>query len=251
VNLEFRRGDANQPRGHALAFFEASDGRILGTYLVIAPITIDLAKYMPPMFAGQMPSRAAQEASAMPLPPIPEEIAGGVAELERLAQLRGDDLIACGSVDATQIDRMLMAAAEAGQRYVQLYRAWLDRAPASVEPPSEAPALDVDEVMLSLMGEHDRVAEVAKLVGKLRYSIEVQDKGLTRDTVAEMERVGRYLGEKYRVPDLIEAAQRPDATGAKLAQLHVERCYKLAAEEYMALGAIEAEIKRLDEEPAS
>lgn len=249
MQLDFRLGSAEQPRGHALAFFEAPGGRVLATYLVIAPITIDLAKYMPPMLAGQMPTRAAQEAAAMPLPPIPEEVPGGVAELERLAQLRGDDLIGCGSIDAGQIDRLLMAAAEAGQRYVQLYRGWLDRAPAvPIEPVTEEPVLDVDEVMLSLMGDHDRVAELAKLVGKLRYSIEVQDKHLTDDTAAEMERLGKYMGEKYRVRDLIAAARRPDPNGARLAQLHVERCYKLAAEEYMALGPIEAEIKRLAEE---
>lgn len=202
---------------------------------------------MPPMFAGQMPSRAAQDASAMPLPPIPEEVPGGFAELARLAELRGDDLVHCGSVDAGQIDRLLMAAAEAGQRYVALYKMWLERAPAVVEPAAEAPALDVDEVMLSLMGDHDRVAQLAKLVGKLRYSIEVSDAALGEDTVAEMERLGKYLGDKYRVGELVAAARRPDETGARLAQLHVERCYKLAAEEYLALGPIEAEIKKLGE----
>ncbi len=250
MELDFRLGDRERPKGHALAFFEASDGRIFGTYLVVAPITIDLAKYMPPMFAGQVPPRAVQEATAMPLPPLPEEIHGGVAALERLAKLRDDDLVGCGALDPGQVDRLLMAAAEAGQRYAALYKSWLDRAPEEPLPaPVEEPALDVGEVMLSLMGDHDRVAEIAKLVGKLRYAVETGDDRLADETTAEMARVGKYLGEKYRIAQLVEAARRPD--GARLAQLHVERCYKLAAEEYMALGAIEAEIKRLTEELAS
>lgn len=243
--MDFRRGNPAEPRGHALAIFESSDGRVLATYLVVAPILIDLAKYMPPMFAGQMPSRAAQEASAMPLPPIPEEIGGGLAELERLAELRGDDLVHCGSVDASQVDRLLMAAAEAGQRYVQLYKTWLERVPAAVAPAGDAPALDVDEVMLSLMGDHDRVARLAKLVGQMRFAIEVRDTGLGDEAAAEMERIGQYLGGKYRVTELVAAARRPDEVGAQLAQLHVDRCYKLAAEEYLALAPIEAEIRKL------
>src|SRR5213595_1858881 len=113
MHLDFRRGSADRPRGHALAFFEAPDGSIVATYLIVAPIEIDLAKYMPPMFAGQMPTRAAQEATAMPLPPLPEVVEGGVSSLERLADLRGDDLVACGQLDPSQIDRVLMAAAEA------------------------------------------------------------------------------------------------------------------------------------------
>ena len=248
MDLEFRRGDRERPRGHALAFFEAPDGRILATYLVVAPIAIDLAKYMPPMFAGQMPSRAVQDATAMPLPPLPEEIAGGVPALERLAGLREDDLIACGALDPSQVDRMLMGAAEAGQRYVALYRAWLERAPEDAPAAIEnAPSLDVDEVMFSLMGDHDRVAEIAKLVGKLRYALGTGDQQLADETTGQMARVGNHLGEKYRIAQLIEAAQRPDDRGARLAELHVDRCYKLAAEEYMALGPIETEIRRLSE----
>ena len=63
MNLQFRRGAADRPRGHALAYFEAPDGRLYATYLVIPPIQIDLAKYMPPMFAGQISAQAAVELS--------------------------------------------------------------------------------------------------------------------------------------------------------------------------------------------
>lgn len=240
VELEFRRGDRSRPRGHALAFFETSDGRVLATYLVVPPIVIDLAKYMPPMFAGQLPTLGAQDVGAMPLPPVPEEVAGGLAALEGLAERRDDDLLYCGRADPGHLDRLLMGATEAGQAYGTLYREGAERLPEE-----QPPTFDVDEVMLSLMGEQERIASLARLVGKVRYALEVADPGLQADAVAEMERLARHMAEKYRPADLIAAAQRPGADGARLAGLHVQRCHKLAAEEYADVARLEAEIRQL------
>jgi hypothetical protein len=240
VELDFRRGEPSRPRGHALAYFEANDGRVLATYLVVPPIVIDLAKYVPPMFAGQLPIVGGREATAMPLPPVPEEVEGGLDALERLAQRRDDDLVYCGRIDPSQLDRLLLGATEAGQRYASLYHDWAQRLP-DAEPPS----LDVDDVMLSLMGEQERIASLARLVGKVRYALEVGDAELQADAVAEMERLGRHMAEKYRPADLIAAAQRAGPAGARLAELHVQRCFKLAAEEYAEVARIEAEIRQL------
>jgi hypothetical protein len=216
---------------------------VLATYLVVPPIVIDLAKYMPPMFAGHVPMMSTQDVSAMPLPPVPEEIADGLPALDRLAELRNDDLVYCGRLEPGALDRLLIGASEAGAQYAKLYRDWLQQAPAT--PIAETPALDVDEVMLSLMGDHDRVAQLAKLIGRLRYAVEVADPALQEETVAEMQRIGKHMADKYRAADLIAAAQRPGADGARLAELHVRRCYKLATEEYSEVAQIEAEIKDL------
>jgi hypothetical protein len=240
VDLQFRRGDRDRPRGHALAFFESTDGRVLATYLVVPPIVIDLAKYMPPMFAGQLPSLGPQEVAAMPLPPVPEEVAGGQEALWRLAEQRDDDLVDCGRLDAGQLDRLLVGATEAGQAYGALYRQGLERLPAEAPP-----TFDVDEVMLSLMGEQERIASLARLVGKVRYALEVADAAMQADAVAEMERLARHMAEKYRPAELIAAAQRPGPDGARLAELHVQRCHKLAAEEYADVARLEAEIRQL------
>lgn len=244
VNLDFRRGDRVRPRGHALTYFEAADGRVFAVYLVVPPIAIELGKYMPPMFAAHMPMPTAVDVTAMPLPPIPEEIKGGNAELERLADLRDDDLIAGGSIDPTQLDRMLMLTAEAGQSYVALYKAYVERA-SSATPPPEEPSYAVEDVLLSLMGEGERIEKIARLVGQLRYAVGGDDAALADETVAEMERIGRHLAEKYRFPDILAAARRPGDEGGRLTQLYLERCYKLSREEYADVARIEAEIKRL------
>ena len=65
-----------------------------------------------------------------------------------------------------------------------------------------------------------------------------------------MERVGRHLAFRYRIADLIAAASDPKPENGKLAELLLERCYKLAAEEYDALKALDAEIEALKTEPS-
>ena len=86
MRATFERGDPSAPRGHALVYFRDSHDpdRIRASYLVIAPIEMDLAKYVPPMFAGQLSGMMPSGPTALPLPPVPEEIES-LAWLERLA----------------------------------------------------------------------------------------------------------------------------------------------------------------------
>ena len=70
----FERGDSATPRGHALVYFRESSesSRLRASYLVVAPIEMDFAKYVPPMFAAQFSGLMPSGPTAMPLPPIPE-----------------------------------------------------------------------------------------------------------------------------------------------------------------------------------
>src|SRR3954451_19198097 len=97
MELTFELGEATSPRGHALVYFRAPDDRLVATYIIVPPITIEFGKYLPSLFAAQMPSFALPQNTAMPLPPLPEAIESR-AELERLARLRGDDLVFGGAL---------------------------------------------------------------------------------------------------------------------------------------------------------
>ena len=60
MELTFERGDASRPAGHALLYFTTGmPERVLATYLVVPPVELNLAKYMPPMFAASLPTGAA------------------------------------------------------------------------------------------------------------------------------------------------------------------------------------------------
>ena len=97
MSLEFQRGDPDNPVGHAILYFiSAEDGEsVLATYLVVPPIKIELAKYMPPMFASNVSFSDVDSVSAIPLPPMPEPVGsvplpGGSGRLPwRRSDLRG------------------------------------------------------------------------------------------------------------------------------------------------------------------
>ena len=71
--LIYERGDPAQPVGHAFLYFgRRGDEQVLATYIVVPPITMDLAKYMPPIFVSSLGGAAiAPQASFLPIPPVP------------------------------------------------------------------------------------------------------------------------------------------------------------------------------------
>ena len=248
MELTFERGTAESPRGHALIYFRSSrdSSTVLASYMVVAPVPINLSRYMPPMFAANLPATDLQSVSAIPLPPLPEKVES-YAYLQRLAEAREEDLIFAGTIDPDDVHRGLMVMNEVGQQYVRLYADYLQRLPAiPAQPEAEEPTLGVDEVIYSLMSEKQRLGELAKLTGKLRYAVDGGDVRQISETVREMEALARYVPEKYRMDDLVAAAQIPGPRGERLSQLYVDRCYRLSDEDYIGLQKIDQEIKVLE-----
>lgn len=242
----FERGDRSAPKGHALLYFRAlhDPDAVWATYLVVPPIMMDLAKYVPPLFASQVPLQTSVGPTAYPLPPIPEQVAG-LSWLREVARARDDDLLDGGTLDPGDVQRLMLATIEAAQSYGTLYAEWAARAP---EPAEEAlpDEVDVDDLLYSVMSDSERVGKLAKLLGTLRYAVEGADRQAIEDTAREMEKVGRHLEARYRVEALLRAARQPGEVGWRLAQLYIERAYKLAAEDYAALEAIEQQIGQLE-----
>jgi hypothetical protein len=245
--LTFRAGDPDRPRGHALVFFRDSDAsdEVWATYLVVAPIKMDLAKYIPAAFASQLSGQLAAAApSAYPLPPVPEKFDGGLAALDRLAELRGDDLIDGGTLRMQDPLYALQPVTDIGAQYAERCTAFFASQPA-VDEPARGGDVDVDELLLQVMPDREKIGRLARLAGTLRYAIEGNDARLAAETVADMQRVSRHLSEKYRLAELIESARAPGQQSARLAELYIERCYKLADEDYAALAELDAQIERL------
>jgi hypothetical protein len=163
------------------------------------------------------------------------------------AAARGDDLIDGGSVDTNDMQRLLLLMTEVAGEYARLYESRVPGQPAA-EPdrePAALPSVDVDELLLSVMTDAEKVEKLAHLTGTVRYAVEGSDAGLLDETVREMERVGRQLGERYRVDELIVAARDPGQQNGRLAELLLQRCFKLAAEEYDVLATLDRDIEAL------
>lgn len=245
--LTYERGDAQRPKGHALLYFRSwSDpSSLFATYLIVPPISVEISKYIPPMFAGQFQQLGAGGINVFPYPPIPEKVQGE-GFLRQVAQARDDDLVFGGSVDVSSPERLLHAAAEAANQYFQSYSTYLASLPAQQAEPEaieeETGSVDVNDILYGLMSDRDRLAELAKLSGQLRYAISGNDARLAKDTVSEIDRLAKYLPEKYKVGEVSKAAQRPGSKGDKLTQLYLDRAYRLADEDYEGVKRIEEEI---------
>ena len=244
MRLVFERGDPDAPRGHALIYFRQVDDpdSVWASYVVVAPIVMDLAKLIPPMFAAQMPAIPDGSIQAIPLPPFPEHVESK-AWLDRLADCRADDLLAGGDLDPSDIQRAMMALVELAGEYGGLWASYSQRLSAAEPSPEEARALpEADDILLELMSNTEKVSRLARLAGTLRYAEEGGDAAVAAETAETMANVGRRLSEAYRVPELIQATRRTDPVGAQLARLYLECCYKLAAEEYGELERLDREI---------
>jgi hypothetical protein len=244
--LSYVLGDPDRPRGHALVFFHnRSDGdQILASYVVVPPVQMDFAKYVPPMFAGQFDQFVAQGPSAFPLPPIPEAVPS-LEHLRALATARDDDMIDGGSLDPKDLGRAMAMVSEIAGEYTQAHlRAMetvVDSSPA--DQSSEAHALlDPDDILLDVLTDAEKVGRLAKLTGTLRYAVSGSDEALSQETVESMRRVGRRLPEHYRVEEMLLAAQSRAKDADELVGLYVERCYRLAREELESIAALDERI---------
>lgn len=227
MDLTFEKGSAEEPKGHALFYFRSGAGdKVLATYVVVLPISMDIARYIPPLLAPQFSGMGPREMSAFALPPVPEEV-DSYDELVRLAELRDDDLIFGGTLFSMQPTSLIETANEAVQRYAQLWADYLQQAPSQAQAEEES-GLGVSEVLYSLMSDRDKLGEMAKLVSKLRFAVEGGDEAMIREAEEEILILSKYLPENYKLARLLEVARLPHPVGGELAQLYLERCYRLS-----------------------
>jgi len=258
MGMTFLRGAAQAPKGHAIFFARSSsDPRVVySTYCVVPPIPMSLAKYLPPLFAAQIPAEELREASSvtgMPIPPMLEE-GISMAQLEMLAERREDDLCDLGSVSSRdEVARMQMATLSC-QEYAQLYATYMESTSSltstdipELEESVPLDDLDAEELLLQTMSDRQKLAEVGKLVGMARYALEGHDTTLLQETKRRLQRIARQLPEKYRGSEIVAVAVGSEQHSAKLAELYLSRAYKLLDEEYAEIPGIERAIRELQE----
>ncbi|HEX9038421.1 MAG TPA: hypothetical protein VF808_15670 [Ktedonobacterales bacterium] len=260
MSLHFELGDAERPRGHAILYarLSGSTPRYVATYCIVLPISFSIGKFLPPFLGGQIPVEELGEAntsSPMPIPPMLEDVAN-VESLRTLASRRGDDLCDLGvlliSDDSQRLAFAAEAAAEYGRAYADYHATWSSEPGEAIDQTSlddGAPLSDEDaqSVVASLLPERDRLGELARLISQARYAMEVRDQRQLDDTAAHMRRIAATLPDKYRAEQLVAAALRSDAVGATLADLYLQRAYKLLEEDYIGIPPIEQRIRELRE----
>ena len=245
--LVFERGSPDRARGHALLYLRGAEDpdALRATYLLVLPVTLDIARYIPPMLASQLPLGDAQSTpAAMPLPPIPESIEGR-EWLERLADARDDDLICGGTAGATDIEAQMRLTSDAAQEYTRLYNEHIQSPTSSVLPGGTGPGTEVEDVLIGLMSDRDRLAEMVRLTGRTRDAVERGDRAQLAEAMADLKALARRFPEKYRLEGFLDAGWIPGDRGRQLAELYIDRCYRICNEDYAALEGIDRRIKAL------
>src|SRR5256885_7818071 len=126
MSIRFLRGDPQAPKGHAIFVARSNtDSRnILSTYCVVPPIPLSLAKYLPSFLASQLSPEELQDATNVPVMPIPPMLEEGstLEHLQVLAERRDDDMVDLGSInprdDAARMQLVAQGCQEYGQAYV-------------------------------------------------------------------------------------------------------------------------------------
>ena len=272
MDLVFDKGDLQNPRGHALLYFrvDTEQDTVYATYVVTLPVKSDLTKYVPPFLASHLGNMPLNDLSAFAMPPVPEALSN-YSELERLSDLRQDDLVYGGNMFSFDLPRMMEMATEAVQVYSGLcsdaltmnstpaegaaaaigeeLRETLEM-PVAPEPepesqPEQDDSYNVNEVLFSFMSETDKLGELSKLLGRLRFAVDGADQAAADEVGAEITVLARHLPENYKVADLLDGAKEKSDRSSQLAKLYIDRCFRLSAGEASAAIELDAQIQLL------
>ena len=218
MDLTFDRGSREEPKGHALLYFRSTSNtqEVWATYMVILPITVDVSKYVPPFLMNQVGELGPKDLSAFAFPPTPEQVES-YAVLDSLAQQRDDDVLYAGDIDPNDVAQGMMSINEAVQEYAELYGR---HAPAlgapQDEPDDEEEGAGVRDVLYELMSEGDKLEELTKMVGKLRFGVEGSDPRQVEEAEQDIRLLARHFPENHNIARTGPSRQggRPSQRGA-------------------------------------
>lgn len=252
MSVEYHRGDWVRPKGHAFIYLRNSldHEEVWATYVVVLPITVDLSKYVPPFLMNQIGEEDAKNLSAFAFPPAPEQVPGYDA-LEQMAEVRDDDILYIGTHNPSDVTGAMGRVSEAVEAYSEEYTKIAGSSASGGEMPvekseEEAEGLAVSDVLYGLMNDSDKLSELSKLIGRLRFAVDGSDDRLISETENEIALVANHLPQSHNIPQLVEAVKSNDSRSAELADVYLQRSYHLVHEDYAKLTAIEGRIKELE-----
>ena len=254
MSVEYHRGDWARPKGHAFIYLRNSldHDEVWATYVVVLPITVDLTKYVPPFLMNQIGEMDAKSLKFFAFPPAPERVAGYEA-IEQMAGMRDDDILYIGTHNPSDVTGAMGRINDTLEAYVKEYERIVGSSAGGDETPKdeaeEAEGLAVSDVIYGLMSDSDKLSELSKLIGRLRFAVDGSDDRLISETETEIALVAGHLPQSHNIPQLVEAVKSNDSRSAELADVYLQRSYHLVHEDYAKLTAIEGRIKELEGGP--
>lgn len=243
MELSFEIGDRNFPKGHALLYFVDSLGDWYATYIVLLPVTVDVSKYVPPFLMNQVGEFGPGDMSAIAFPPAPEKVAS-LEEIKDLAVLRSDDLIDGGVCDMSDVASAMSKVNDAVESYLELYSDDLFVREGIPEISGNSDD-GINDVVYAFMSQPDRLNELTKLVGKIRFAVEGNEAAILEETEKDIKTLSSHMPEGFQIDNLTKWALESGVKADKLTELYLKRCFHLSLEEYAELGEVEAKINEI------
>ena len=106
------------------------------------------------------------------------------------------------------------------------------------------------DLLYEFMSQTDRLSELSRLVGKLRFASEAwegfYDKAMIEEVEAEILLLSMYLPDNYRVIEVVQSAKLWSDSGSVLTQLYLDRCYQLFENNYVEVRETEEKIRWIE-----
>ena len=172
---------------------------------------------------------------------------GNYKEIEDLAMMRDDDILFGGTLAPADVSSSMSLVNQVVERYASAYA----ESDSIVDHQSEQlpeEGIGVSEVLYGLMSDSDKLGELTRLTGRLRFSVDGSDDSLINDAEEEIKLLSGYLPDSLNIPRLVQTVKSKDGRSEELADLYLQRCYHLVQEEYSKLIQVEDRIKGIEHE---
>jgi len=241
-NLEFKFGNENNPKGHAIIYFEEYD-EIYAAYIMNFPISGDLSKYIPEMFKDQIPD---EEMTKMIFPPIPEKFNGDFEKILALSEKRSDDLIYGGSINSKDTSSAMSKLNSLANDYTNLcnelgyddIKNLIDEIPKITN--------EVNDSTYSMMSESDLLTEVTKLIGKIKFSKDNNELNEIKEIIKEIKIISKIIPENRKINKLLDYVHLDNANSQEIISAYISRAYGLLNEDYIKVKELEDQIHKLE-----
>lgn len=241
-NLDFKFGNENSPKGHAIIYFEEYD-EIYASYIMDFPISGDLSKYIPEMFKDQIPD---EEMTKMIFPPIPEKFSGDYNTLFLLAEKRSDDLIYGGSINAKDATSSMSKLNTLASEYTELCnpQGFEDINDILSEIPENKS--DINHSKYVNMKESDLLAEITKLIGKINFSKDNNEQNEIDELKKEIKIISTIIPENRKIYKLLEYVDLSNPNSEDIITAYISRAYSLLNEDYIKVKELEDLLQKLE-----
>ena len=169
-----------------------------------------------------------------------------------MASSRDDDILYAGTYDGVEVTEAMTRINDVVQQYAESYveitggGIHTDSVSSYVQPEEQSDSLFVNDVLYDFMSDDEKLGQLTKLVGQLRFAVDGADITLLRETESEIVLLARHLPDAHEIPKLVDTLKSNAANAPSLAESYLQRSYHLVREDYSKLAEIEKRIKSLE-----